>query len=112
MRYCRNHAPDTSLVFDDGQRASGISDIRWRDVSGHLASGCGRQILNWEDLGIEKKKRPESRLFPKYVAERVGFEPTVRETRTLDFESSAFDHSATFPASVCLQRWALQSGEL
>jgi hypothetical protein len=37
------------------------------------------------------------------LAERVGFEPTVRQRRTLDFESSAFDHSATFPASVVLQ---------
>jgi hypothetical protein len=31
------------------------------------------------------------------LAERVGFEPTSRETPELDFESSAFDHSATFP---------------
>src|ERR1700757_4705888 len=34
------------------------------------------------------------------LAERVGFEPTVRYNRTLDFESSAFDHSATSPATV------------
>src|SRR5260364_147635 len=33
---------------------------------------------------------------PKPVAERVGFEPTVRVDRTPDFESGAFDHSATF----------------
>ena len=31
------------------------------------------------------------------LAERVGFEPTVRGTRTLDFESSPFDHSGTSP---------------
>jgi hypothetical protein len=31
------------------------------------------------------------------LAERVGFEPTVRENRTPDFESGTFDHSATFP---------------
>ena len=31
------------------------------------------------------------------MAERVGFEPTVRENRTLDFESSSFDHSDTSP---------------
>ncbi len=30
-------------------------------------------------------------------AEEVGFEPTVPETGTPDFESGAFDHSATFP---------------
>ena len=29
------------------------------------------------------------------MAERVGFEPTVRENRTPDFESGTFDHSAT-----------------
>jgi hypothetical protein len=46
------------------------------------------------------------------MAERVGFEPTVRQRRTLDFESSAFDHSATFPDSVVLQYRKLQSGEV
>ena len=32
----------------------------------------------------------------KRMAERVGFEPTV-SCPTIDFESIAFDHSATFP---------------
>ena len=31
------------------------------------------------------------------MAERVGFEPTVRCNRTLDFESSPIDHSGTSP---------------
>ena len=31
------------------------------------------------------------------MAERVGFEPTVRYSRTPDFESGTFDHSATSP---------------
>ena len=31
------------------------------------------------------------------MAERVGFEPTVRINRTTDFESAAFDHSAISP---------------
>jgi len=44
-----------------------------------------------------KKKRPERRIFTGYLAERVGFEPTVRENRTPDFESGTFDHSATSP---------------
>jgi hypothetical protein len=30
----------------------------------------------------------------------VGFEPTVRENRTPDFESGTFDHSATSPAAL------------
>ena len=34
---------------------------------------------------------------PDLLAERVGFEPTVRETRTPDFESGPFDHSGTSP---------------
>jgi hypothetical protein len=29
----------------------------------------------------------------------VGFEPTVRENRTPDFESGTFDHSATSPST-------------
>ena len=35
----------------------------------------------------------------RQLAERVGFEPTVRYNRTPDFESGAFDHSATAPES-------------
>src|SRR6185369_8466430 len=31
------------------------------------------------------------------MAERVGFEPTLRHNRKPDFESGAFDHSATSP---------------
>ncbi len=34
---------------------------------------------------------------PFNLAERVGFEPTVRGYRTPDFESGTFDHSATSP---------------
>src|SRR6478735_3762268 len=33
-----------------------------------------------------------------FLAERVGFEPTVRYERTPDFESGTIDHSATSPA--------------
>ena len=35
------------------------------------------------------------------MAEREGFEPSVLETSTPDFESGAFDHSATFPGYCC-----------
>ena len=31
------------------------------------------------------------------LAERVGFEPTIRFWRILTFQASAFDHSATAP---------------
>jgi hypothetical protein len=34
------------------------------------------------------------------MAERVGFEPTIPETGMPDFESGAFDHSATSPEGV------------
>ena len=33
------------------------------------------------------------------MAERVGFEPTVRVNRTPDFESGPFDHSGTSPSA-------------
>ena len=35
----------------------------------------------------------------EFLAERVGFEPTVR-CRTIDFESNTFDHSDTSPKSI------------
>jgi hypothetical protein len=31
------------------------------------------------------------------LAEQEGFEPSIRENRIPDFESGAFDHSATAP---------------
>ena len=36
------------------------------------------------------------------MAERGGFEPPDRTSRSTDFESAAFDHSATSPYSQCI----------
>ncbi len=41
---------------------------------------------------------------PDLLAERVGFEPTVRENRTPDFESGPFDHSGTSPLGTAGSR--------
>ncbi|MEA3121859.1 MAG: hypothetical protein QOH33_1417 [Paraburkholderia sp.] len=49
-------------------------------------------------LGGRNEKRAERPVLIDILAERVGFEPTVRYNRTPDFESGAFDHSATFPS--------------
>jgi hypothetical protein len=51
------------------------------------------------------------RFWPKTkgLAEREGFEPSSGETPEPDFESGAFDHSATFPGCAALGR-ALLSG--
>ena len=50
---------------------------------------------------------------PISLAERVGFEPTVRHNRTPDFESGAFDHSATSPGFAwCEGRNSNSSGQL
>ena len=37
-----------------------------------------------------------------FLAERVGFEPTVRENRTPDFETGPFDHSGTSPVGAVI----------
>lgn len=50
-----------------------------------------------EGGSIKAKRAPKGPF--QILAERVGFEPTVRYNRTPDFESGAFDHSATFPTS-------------
>ena len=42
------------------------------------------------------------------MAERVGFEPTVRGYRTHDFQSCTFDHSVTSPRCTEAQRTARQ----
>lgn len=36
------------------------------------------------------------------LAEREGFEPSIRYNRIPDFESGAFDHSATFPQETMI----------
>ena len=37
------------------------------------------------------------------MAEREGFEPSIRYNRIPDFESGAFDHSATSPHGLIVQ---------
>ena len=49
----------------------------------------------------KKPRRISSTGLFRILAERVGFEPTVRGNRTPDFESGTFDHSATSPG-YCL----------
>ncbi len=36
-------------------------------------------------------------MFCDWLAEREGFEPSIRFWRILTFQASAFDHSATAP---------------
>ena len=38
--------------------------------------------------------------YKQALAEREGFEPSVRGYRTPDFESGTFDHSATSPECI------------
>ena len=56
------------------------------------------------------KKRPPGRLL--FLAERVGFEPTLRHNRKPDFESGAFDHSATSPEMSAPGLVAVHAGAL
>jgi hypothetical protein len=49
------------------------------------------------------------------MAEREGFEPSIRFCRILTFQASAFDHSATAPAApgrVHNNRFALEGGHV
>ena len=64
---------------------------------------------------FESHREPSSWLAPLHnekaprggalnMAERVGFEPTVRHNRTPDFESGAIDHSTTSPDAAFSRR--------
>ena len=46
------------------------------------------------------KKAPCGASSTCVLAEQEGFEPSIRENRIPDFESGAFDHSATAPVSL------------
>ena len=45
-------------------------------------------------MGMPRERQSERN---EELVERVGFEPTSRYDREPDFESGAFDHSATSP---------------
>ena len=53
------------------------------------------------------RKTPQEGRFA-YLAERVGFDPTLRHNRKPDFESGVFDHSATSP-EICRRHGASRS---
>ena len=65
-----------------------ITDPEWRE----LASGLHLTANSMSD-------RVELYGFPRAIdlAEREGFEPSIRFCRILTFQASAFDHSATAP---------------
>lgn len=44
-----------------------------------------------------RKKTLQTSVFLIKMADREGFEPSVRFGRTHDFQSCAFDHSAIYP---------------
>jgi hypothetical protein len=54
----------------------------------------------WTRAKARRPEGPKALVVFAVLAEQVGFEPTVRHNRTPDFESGAFDHSATAPDSV------------
>ena len=52
--------------------------------------------INYNSMGSEQLRT----IMNEGVAERVGFEPTIRFWRILTFQASAFDHSATAPHAL------------
>ena len=49
--------------------------------------------INYNSMGSKQLQT----IMDEGLAERVGFEPTIRFWRILTFQASAFDHSATAP---------------
>ena len=56
-------------------------------------------------------KRAISLIRIEMLAEREGFEPSIRFWRILTFQASAFDHSATAPHALEGQRPSLGRAE-
>ena len=76
-------------------RCSALRARSLRSPSKTLARFVERWLRIYNPLRQTQKKALAD-LF-SYLAERVGFEPTVRYNRTPDFESGPFDHSGTSP---------------
>lgn len=62
---------------------------------------CGALFESYGQTLDPSKYCPELPEAQCMLAEGVGFEPTIRNYRIPDFESGAFDHSATLPHSGC-----------
>jgi hypothetical protein len=58
--------------------------------------------LLWASSGIIRfdPRRSQPKPIGRRLAERVGFEPTVRQRRTTVFKTAAFDRSATSPVEI------------
>lgn len=79
----------------------GSTAIRNNDQKAEIRRRYGKQID--EERGRPEEKNTSGgpgKLWS--LAERVGFEPTIRYNRIPDFESGAFDHSATFPCEFVI----------
>ena len=59
--------------------------------------GLTKWLFFQKTLGCFGSKVESKRQENRRLAEREGFEPSIRYNRIPDFESGAFDHSATFP---------------
>lgn len=68
------------------------------------AGNSGVKVAQKLNISYELvKKSPETQMsFGAFLqlAEGEGFEPSIRHNRMPDFESGAFDHSATLPVIV------------
>ena len=89
FRYLPGTLPDTSGLVLGGK--GGILPAGGLQAAGFDSHAQGAQA----PCSFPPKKSPLARAV--FLAERVGFEPTLPETGKPDFESGAFDHSATFP---------------
>ena len=72
-------------------------------LAGIGATGREKPFLpdSWQtrETGTAKREDKKTAFYPFDLAEREGFEPSIRGYRIPDFESGAFDHSANFPNS-------------
>ena len=76
--------------------------MSWRVCSGgNTGSGAPFRDRRVPHRAAEKKITQARILCLRvFVAEGVGFEPTIRYNRIPDFESGAFDHSAILPLAL------------
>ena len=101
---------ETGITYDDktwiarpSEKSAACNLARRETQEGRNESSSAPAPLlesNWVQtpMPLPKTKGPAGAFV--LLAERVGFEPTVRENRTLDFESSSFDHSDTSPGPL------------
>ena len=106
QRITMKYAANRQTVVPPGPAETGASRPAQmpleRGMSGEWIDGL--EALTARQCAVLCAPTPNRDEFRGWLAEREGFEPSIRFWRILTFQASAFDHSATAPHALDRKR--------